>query len=87
MLATAAPGHLRWSEHDPPFGRKVAMLIDGFFTRPSYLPIFLGNTAPDEKVGMECLTRLGVIDKDKDEAEWLRGKCQALGIHVLAIRK
>lgn len=43
-----------------------AVLIDGFFTRPSYLPIFLGKIAPDDKVVTECLTRLGVLDKDKD---------------------
>lgn len=43
-----------------------AVLIDGFFTRPSYLPVFIGKIAPDEKVVTECLARLGVIDKNKD---------------------
>lgn len=43
-----------------------AVLIDGFFTRPSYLPVFLGKIAPDEKVVTECLARLGVIERDKD---------------------
>lgn len=41
-----------------------AVLIDGFFTRPSYLPVFLGKIQPDERVVAECLTRLGVVEED-----------------------
>ncbi|KAI3400981.1 hypothetical protein diail_1189 [Diaporthe ilicicola] len=42
-----------------------AILIDGFFTRPSYLPVFLGRIQPDEKIVAECLTRLGVGQPDE----------------------
>lgn len=41
-----------------------AILIDGFFTRPSYLPVFLGKIQPDEKIVAECLTRLGVVQTE-----------------------
>lgn len=40
-----------------------AVLIDGFFTRPSYLPVFLGKIQPDERVVAECLARLGVVEE------------------------
>lgn len=44
-----------------------AVLIDGFFTRPSYLPVFLGKIQPDERVVADCLARLGVVEKEDVE--------------------
>lgn len=32
------------------FAGRDAVLIDSFFTRPSYLPVFLGKIQPDEKI-------------------------------------
>ncbi|KAJ0109305.1 hypothetical protein J7T55_009637 [Diaporthe amygdali] len=43
-----------------------AILIDGFFTRPSYLPVFLGKIQPDEKIVAESLTRLGVAEAEME---------------------
>lgn len=60
-----------------------AILIDGFFTRPSYLPVFLGRIAPDEKVVTDCLARLGVIGEDKNTES--ATKLETLTLHAVLV--